>query len=158
MAVAKSRLQKVPNVRKLLHNPKGSLSQRFHSAKANVGKKVKQTLSRVKGAFKKPPKKSSSVQMNAVKNIKEMQTKANAVKNIIQLQAAVKKPPPVPPKRSKTPPKITSPSPVSQIMKGPSRPPPPPPSNIPSRPITKAPKIGPKVPPKPNALRANKKR
>lgn len=150
MVVAKSRLKKVPNVRKMLHKPTGSFSQRFQSAKASVGKKVKQTLSQVQGAFKKPIKEPM-IPRGAIDSVKKMQTQSNAVKNVMTLQASV------PPKKMKTPPQITSPSPVSQ-MKGPTRPPPAPPSNIPSRPITNTPKIAPKVPSKPFNLKGKKMR
>lgn len=70
-----------------------------------------------------------------------------AIENVRQLQKKV----PTLPKRQ--PPPITTPSPASMKLKGPSRPPPPPPSNIPSRPTMATPKIVPRVPMKPSALR-----
>lgn len=140
MVVAKSRLKKVRNVRKKLHNPTGSFSQKVRTLGSKALSKIKSTFS------KKPTPSKKAVQSAAVEAVRQLQRKVTPTAS---LKSTV-------PKR--LPPPITSPSPASIAykLKGPSRPPPPPPSNIPSRPIMNKPKIAPAVPVKPIALRGRK--
>jgi hypothetical protein len=159
MVVAKSRLKKVRNVRKKLHNPTGSFSQRVRTLGSTA-------LSKIKNFIKKPVSKKS-VQSAAVNAVQQLQRKvtskkavqSGAVEAVRQLQRKVTPTAPLKPTLpQKLPPPITSPSPASIAykLKGPSRPPPPPPSTIPSRPIMNKPKVAPAVPMKPLALRGRR--
>jgi hypothetical protein len=173
MVVAKSRLQKVPNVRKKLHNNPGTLSQNLYEAKIKVMKKARQAGRSFKAATISAAKKGKAlardVKMALTPRPTKYSVRAAAVENVRMLKAKhalAQLPKVVPPKAR---PSISAPSPASQrqslammppvtqkVVQGPSRPPPPPPSNIPSRPMMSQPKVAPKVPPKPMALRGNK--
>jgi hypothetical protein len=151
MVAAKSRLQKVSNVRKKLHKYKGTPSQRLQELKMKtVGaiqkgvSKAKTLASAVGKKFKMPP----PVKMS-------QKTIQDAVSNVQKLQSRVPLQPKTPSLPKKVPPPITTPSPAS-LLKGPLRPPPPPPNQTPMRPMIQGAKVAPKVPPKPMALKGRK--
>lgn len=172
MVVAKSRLQKVPNVRKKLHNYRGTFSQNAYDTRIRVmkkarqagrslnaaavaaGKKGMQLAKQIKQTLRPPPTKYS-VRKAAIENVRELKAKHA----LAQLKTVV------PTKR----PSISQSSiasqksalkavpPVTQkVVQGPTRAPPPPPIKIPARPSVATPKVAPKVPPKPMVLRGNK--
>lgn len=120
MVVAKSRLQKVPNVRNKLHNYKGTPSQRLNELKISVVSGVKNAVRKGVSATKSAAQKvANKVRMPppvaipkaTVKSAPSAVQKAanfmGAVNNVKELQARVKRPPP-----------ITQPSPASQAFKG----------------------------------------
>lgn len=174
MVAAKSRLQKVPNVRQKLHNYKGTPSQRLRALKTTTVSKVKKAVNKGVSAAKSAAQAISQRMRPAIKkaapnadNIKNAATYMGAVNNIKELQSRVKPP-------------ITKPSPASMAgltyaadvpakpsapgkpskpaglgILGPMRPPPPPPP-APSRPQPMVPKKPPMVPPKPAALKGKR--
>lgn len=119
MVAAKSRLQKVPNVRQKLHNYKGTPSQRLNelkiSAVSGVKKAVRKGVSAAKSVAQKVANKVQmpppvAIPKAAVKSapsaVQNAATFMGAVNNVKELQAKVKHPPP-----------ITQPSPASQAYK-----------------------------------------
>jgi hypothetical protein len=93
-----SRLQKVPNVRNLLHNPSGSMSQRMNTGLQNIKKSVQHAG---RGVHKKVKNlmssgKTKKVQSDAIANIKQLQSQV--------MKGPTRRPPP-PPKRKPMVPK-----------------------------------------------------
>ena len=134
MAVAKSRLKKVKNVRSKLHKS-GTFSQQARSAFEKVKRKSK---SRLQDFAKRPSRK---VMSGAIANIKDLQkkhvTQQNAVEAVRKLQS-----------KALTPHRVSTTLPA--MIKAPTRPPPPPPSQIPMK------RVAPKLPMKPAHLRGKK--
>lgn len=134
MAVAKSRLKKVKNIRSKLHKS-GTFSQKARSAFEKVKHKAK---SRLQDFAKRP---SRNVMSGAVANIKDLQKKhmvhQNAVEAVRQLQS-----------KALTPRRVSTKLPT--MIKGPTRPPPPPPTKVPMK------RVAPKLPMKPAHLRSSK--
>jgi hypothetical protein len=140
--VVNSRLKKVRNVRKKLHQS-GTVRQQLASL-------VQKAKSKFKGLQQTPKVKSIMsvekkhlAQKNAVEAVRALQSKAMVNKNAIQ---AVRK--------------MQSKAMSGALLKGPTRPPPPPPIQAPRRPPPPPPMpVGiprPKLPAKPFHLRAAK--
>jgi hypothetical protein len=140
--VAKSRLKKVSNVRKKLHQFRGSPSQRLRQLKIDTVGKIRKGVQKAKTFIKKGMSQlPNRVNMNPKPSVQKA-----AIQNVQQLQAKVKRPPP-----------ISEPSPAS--LKAPSRPPPSPPSMVPTArtlPVATKTTIKPKVPQKPGFLKGKK--
>jgi hypothetical protein len=97
MVVAKSRLQKVPNVRQLLHgNQKPTMMQKLHAVKEKVQHKKAHFVNKVKKKVQQMTKPKINASMAAVENIKELQKRHVLYENKMK---GPSRPPPPPPSK-----------------------------------------------------------
>jgi hypothetical protein len=95
MVVAKSRLQKVPNVRQLLHgNQKPTIMQKLHATKEKIQFKKTHFVNKVKNKVQQITKPKIDASMAAVENIKQLQNRHVLYE---QTMKGPSRPPPPPP-------------------------------------------------------------